>query len=82
MTETGNKHHKNTLLVIAGPTAIGKTKTAIILARHFETEIISADSRQFYKALKIGAAAPSDRTGLTLKRTLKISLFRKYSVNP
>jgi tRNA dimethylallyltransferase len=59
MTETGNKPHKNTLLVIAGPTAIGKTKTSIILARHFESEIISADSRQFYKALKIGAAAPS-----------------------
>ena len=60
MTQTGNKHHKNTLLVIAGPTAIGKTKTSIILARHFEAEIISADSRQFYKALKIGAAAPSE----------------------
>jgi tRNA dimethylallyltransferase len=60
MTEAGNKHHKNTLLVIAGPTAIGKTKTSIILARHFEAEIISADSRQFYKALKIGAAAPSE----------------------
>jgi tRNA dimethylallyltransferase len=67
MTETGNKHHKNTLLVIAGPTAIGKTKTAIILARHFETEIISADSRQFYKALKIGAAAPSDEELASVK---------------
>lgn len=60
MLKTGSKPHKNTLLVIAGPTAIGKTKTSIILARHFEAEIISADSRQFYKALKIGAAAPSD----------------------
>ena len=67
MTQTGNKHHKNTLLVIAGPTAIGKTKTSIILACHFEAEIISADSRQFYKALKIGAAAPSDEELASVK---------------
>ena len=59
MTETGKQHHKNTLLVIAGPTAIGKTKTSIILANHFNAEIISADSRQFYRELKIGTAAPS-----------------------
>jgi tRNA dimethylallyltransferase len=58
MPEPGNHHKKNTLLVIAGPTAIGKTKTSIILARHFNTEIISADSRQFYKELKIGTSAP------------------------
>ncbi len=50
---------KNTLLVVVGPTAIGKTKTSILLARHFNTEIISADSRQFYLELKIGTAAPS-----------------------
>lgn len=47
------------LVVIAGPTAVGKTTLAISLARHFNTEIISADSRQFYREMKIGTAAPS-----------------------
>ncbi|WP_158796845.1 tRNA (adenosine(37)-N6)-dimethylallyltransferase MiaA [Pedobacter sp. L105] len=48
-----------TLIVIAGPTAIGKTALAITLARHFSTEIISADSRQFFKEMSIGTAKPS-----------------------
>lgn len=47
------------LIVIAGPTAVGKTAVAIALARHFETEIISADSRQLFKELNIGTAKPS-----------------------
>jgi tRNA dimethylallyltransferase len=47
------------LAVIAGPTAIGKTALSIELAKHFNTEIISADSRQFFHELKIGAAPPS-----------------------
>jgi len=51
---------KNTLIVILGPTAIGKTKLAIDIAKTFDAEIISADSRQFYKELKIGVAAPTD----------------------
>lgn len=51
---------KNKLIVIAGPTAIGKTSKAIQLAQFLNSEIISADSRQFYKELKIGVAAPSD----------------------
>ncbi|MCH8902943.1 MAG: tRNA (adenosine(37)-N6)-dimethylallyltransferase MiaA [Bacteroidetes bacterium] len=42
-----------------GPTAVGKTKVAIELANHFETEIISADSRQIFKELTIGSAKPS-----------------------
>jgi tRNA dimethylallyltransferase len=46
------------LVILAGPTAVGKTNTAISLAQHFKSEIISADSRQFYKELKIGAAPP------------------------
>ena len=41
------------LLVIGGPTAAGKTGLAIALAKHFGTEIISADSRQFYQEMKI-----------------------------
>lgn len=47
------------LVVIAGPTAVGKTDFAIKVAQHFNTEIISCDSRQLYKELKIGVARPS-----------------------
>lgn len=47
------------LLVIAGPTAVGKTAVAINLAQHFTTQIISADSRQCYRELSIGVARPS-----------------------
>lgn len=47
------------LITIIGPTAIGKTALAIRLARHFDTEIVSADSRQFFREMKIGTAAPT-----------------------
>lgn len=47
------------LIVIVGPTAIGKTSLSIALAEHFKTEILSADSRQFFKEMQIGTAAPS-----------------------
>ena len=47
------------LISIVGPTAIGKTALSIKLAQHFNTEIISADSRQFYKEMQIGTAAPT-----------------------
>jgi len=52
---TQNKY----LISVVGPTAIGKTSLSIKLAQFFETEIISADSRQFYKEMQIGTAAPS-----------------------
>ena len=48
-----------TLVVIAGPTAVGKTAFSVELAQHLKTEIISADSRQFYKELTIGTAKPN-----------------------
>jgi tRNA dimethylallyltransferase len=48
-----------TLIVVVGPTGIGKTALAISIARHFCTEIISADSRQFFKEMEIGTAKPS-----------------------
>ena len=51
---------KKTCIVIAGPTAVGKTGIAIRLAQHFNTSIISADSRQCYKELNIGVAKPTD----------------------
>jgi tRNA dimethylallyltransferase len=50
---------KKTVIIIAGPTAVGKTSVAIEVAKHFNTEIISADSRQCYKELNIGVARPS-----------------------
>ena len=50
---------KKKLIVITGPTAVGKTAVAIEIAKHFQTEIISADSRQFYAELNIGVARPS-----------------------
>lgn len=49
----------NILISIVGPTAIGKTALSIKLAQHFKTDIISADSRQFYKEMNIGTAVPS-----------------------
>lgn len=48
------------LLVITGPTAVGKTALAVELALHFGTEIISTDSRQFYQEMQIGTARPTD----------------------
>ena len=49
----------NKLIYIAGPTCIGKTSLSIEIAKRLETEIISCDSRQFYKELKIGTSPPS-----------------------
>jgi tRNA dimethylallyltransferase len=48
------------LITIVGPTAIGKTALSILLAKHFNAEIISCDSRQFYKEMRIGTAVPSE----------------------
>src|SRR3954463_13881191 len=47
------------LIVIAGPTAIGKTTLAIEVAKHYNAEIISSDSRQFYREMNIGTAKPT-----------------------
>lgn len=47
------------LICVVGPTAIGKTFLSILLAQHFNTEIISADSRQFFKEMSIGTAVPT-----------------------
>jgi tRNA dimethylallyltransferase len=48
------------LIVIAGPTAIGKTALAVRLAKHFNTDVVSADSRQLFKEMNIGTAKPAD----------------------
>ncbi len=50
----------STLIVITGPTAVGKTALTIELARYYNTPVINADSRQIYRELKIGTAAPSE----------------------
>jgi tRNA dimethylallyltransferase len=56
MSNTKNKY----LIVVLGPTASGKTALAVDIAKAFNTEVVSADSRQFYKEMKIGTARPSD----------------------
>jgi len=48
-----------TLIIVTGPTGVGKTKLGIILAKHFDTEIVSADSRQIFRELSIGTAVPT-----------------------
>ena len=56
MTNLSQKY----LVVVVGPTAVGKTDFAIQLAEHFQSEILSADSRQFFKELNIGVAKPTN----------------------
>ena len=50
---------QNRLIVIVGPTGVGKTHLSIVLTKRFKTEIISADSRQFYREIEIGTAKPN-----------------------
>jgi len=55
------KTEDSTLICIVGPTAIGKTSLSINLAKYFSIEILSADSRQFFKEMEIGTAVPSQK---------------------
>ena len=50
---------RKTLLIVAGPTAVGKTSLCISLAKKLKAEIISADARQCYKKMDIGTAKPT-----------------------
>jgi len=70
------------LLNVVGPTAIGKTSLAIALAQRFDTEIISADSRQFFKEMQIGTAVPSEAELAAVKHHFiqHISIEDQYSV--
>ena len=73
---------KNYLITIIGPTAIGKTSLSITLAQHFNCDIISCDSRQFFKEMKIGTAVPSDEElALATHHFIQNkSIFDNYSV--
>ena len=70
------------LVVIAGPTASGKTATAIQVAKALGTEIISADSRQFYKELPIGTAAPTKEEQSEVQHHMihNLNVENKYDV--
>lgn len=73
---------KNYLLIIVGPTAIGKTALAIKLAKEFGCEIVSCDSRQFYKEMSVGTAVPSieELNEVTHHFIQNISIHDSYSV--
>ena len=73
---------KKHLIIIGGPTASGKTALAIRLAQHFSTEIISADSRQFYSEMSIGTAKPTpEELSLTKHHFINnLSIHDTYSV--
>jgi len=72
----------NFLITIVGATAIGKTALSIKLAQHFNTEIISSDSRQFYKEMRIGTAVPSEQELIKAPHHFiqNRSIFDEYSV--
>ncbi|RXG15503.1 tRNA dimethylallyltransferase [Leeuwenhoekiella aestuarii] len=71
-----------TLIAVVGPTAIGKTVLGIKLAKQFNTEIISADSRQFFKEMKIGTAVPNNEELAAAKHHFiqHISIEKEYNV--
>ena len=79
-----------TVIIICGPTAVGKTSVAIALAKYFHTEIISADSRQCFKELKIGVARPSDEelkeiphhfiASHSIKENINAAFFEKFAL--
>ena len=70
------------LIIVGGATATGKTEMAIKLAQHFETEILSADSRQFYREMTIGTAKPNTEELAAAKHHFinSLSIHDEYSV--
>ena len=78
----GTNYKMNYLITIIGPTAIGKTALSIALAQHFGCEILSCDSRQFFKEMKIGTAVPSDEELASAPHHFiqNKSIFESYSV--
>ena len=80
-----------TVIIIVGPTAVGKTAFATSLAQHFNTQIISADSRQCYQELSIGVAKPTNEELATVKHyfigthsineEVNAGVFEKYALD-
>ncbi|MCH7408627.1 tRNA (adenosine(37)-N6)-dimethylallyltransferase MiaA [Belliella sp. DSM 111904] len=70
------------LLVIIGPTAVGKTDLCLKLAKKFESEIISCDSRQFFKEMNLGTAKPNETELLSIKHHFidNLSIHQGYDV--
>ena len=75
-------HQQKYLIVIGGPTASGKTNMAIRVAQHFNTSILSADSRQFYREMAIGTAKPTPEEQSQVKHHFvnSLSIHDDYSV--
>jgi len=75
-------NHSKYLIVVGGPTAVGKTSTTIALANQLDCDIISADSRQFYKEMSIGTAKPSVEEQAQAKHHFidSLSIQEEYSV--
>jgi tRNA A37 N6-isopentenylltransferase MiaA len=71
--QTSNNKLKTHFII--GSTGIGKTKLAIEVAKYFDTEIISCDSRQFFKEMKIGTAMPS-KEELEARNIILLAIFR------
>ncbi|MEA1873008.1 MAG: tRNA (adenosine(37)-N6)-dimethylallyltransferase MiaA [Bacteroidota bacterium] len=71
------------MLSISGPTAVGKTRCSLQIAEHFKTEIISCDSRQIYKEMKIGTAVPEYTELQRIKHHFigKLSIHDYYNVS-
>ena len=76
------KDSQNFLITVVGPTAIGKTALSILLAKHFKSDIISCDSRQFFKEMKIGTAVPekAELAAATHHFIQNKSIFEAYNV--
>ena len=72
---------KKTLVILLGPTGVGKTELCLSLAEELNTEIVSCDSRQFFRELKIGTAAPTEAQMQRVKHHLvgNLSIFDYYS---
>ena len=82
-SEMSQHNSGNTLIVIEGPTAVGKTAFAITLAKKLGASVISADSRQFYRELSIGTARPSleEMNGVTHYFLGHLSIHDYYNVS-
>lgn len=82
MPKSSRTDHRKYLIVLSGPTAIGKTGLAVFLAKNLKTEILSCDSRQFYREMKIGTAKPTNEELQSVKHHFigNLSIHQTYTV--